>query len=156
MMDPFYIRVHERDNVAIIVNPDGLPAGTRFRTGLTLVESIPQAHKVALRDIYHGEPVIRYGHTIGAAARAIKAGSWVREDSLTLPPPPSLDGLPLTTATPESQEPLAGYAFEGFPNPDGSVGTKNILGITTTVQCVAPPGDYAVRRIKNEILPRFT
>jgi galactarate dehydratase len=35
------------------------------------------------------------------------------------------------------------------------VGTKNILGITTTVQCVAPTVDFAVRRIKAEILPRF-
>jgi galactarate dehydratase len=35
------------------------------------------------------------------------------------------------------------------------VGTKNILGITTTVQCVAPTVEYAAQRIKNEILPRF-
>ena len=51
--------------------------------------------------------------------------------------------------------PLTGYTFEGFRNPDGSVGTKNILGITTTVQCVAPTVDYAVRRIRAEILPRY-
>ena len=35
------------------------------------------------------------------------------------------------------------------------MGTKNILGISTTVQCVAPTVEYAVRRIKAEILPRF-
>ena len=35
------------------------------------------------------------------------------------------------------------------------MGTRNILGITTTVQCVAPTVDYAVRRIRQEILPRF-
>ena len=35
------------------------------------------------------------------------------------------------------------------------MGTKNILGITTTVQCVAPTVEYAAQRIKNEILPRF-
>ena len=50
---------------------------------------------------------------------------------------------------------LRSYTFEGFRNADGSVGTKNILGITTTVQCVAPTVDYAVRRIKAEILPRY-
>ena len=38
-------------------------------------------------------------------------------------------------------------------NADGSVGTRNILGIATTVQCVAPTVDYAVRRIKSEVLP---
>ena len=53
------------------------------------------------------------------------------------------------------QPALAGYTFDGFRNADGSVGTKNILGITTTVQCVAPTVEYAVRRIRDEILPRF-
>ena len=44
-----------------------------------------------------------------------------------------------------SLPPLTGYTFEGYRNPDGTAGTKNILGITTTVQCVAPTVDYAVR-----------
>lgn len=37
----FYIKVHETDNVAIIVNDNGLKAGTRFPDGLELVEHIP-------------------------------------------------------------------------------------------------------------------
>jgi galactarate dehydratase len=154
-VDPLYIRVHERDNVGIIVNPDGLPAGTRFPDGLALSEHIPQAHKVALRDLERGEPVVRYGQVIGSATQPIKAGSWVREGLIDLPAPPPLDQLPLATAVPAAQPPLTGYTFEGFRNPDGSVATKNLLGITTTVQCVAPTVDYAVRRIKNELLPRF-
>src|SRR5262245_6949654 len=151
-----YIRVHERDNVAIIVDPEGAPAGTEFPGGLMASEHIPQAHKVALQQLNPGEPVIRYGQIIGTATRAIRAGSWVREDLVALPAPPPLDTLPLATAVPPAQPPLAGYTFEGFRNSDGSAGTRNILGITTTVQCVAPTVDYAVRRIKNEILPRFT
>ncbi|HEX7962764.1 MAG TPA: galactarate dehydratase [Terriglobales bacterium] len=154
-MHPLYIRVHPRDNVAIIVNPDGLPAGTHFPDGLTLAENIPQAHKVSLQDLDRGEPVIRYGQIIGSATRPLKAGSWVREELIELPAPPLLDQLPLATAVPAPQTPLTGYTFEGFRNSDGSAGTKNLLGITTTVQCVAPTVDYAVRRIKNEILPRF-
>ena len=153
-MNPLYIRVHERDNVAIIVNPEGLAAGTRFPSGLTLTEHIPQAHKVALRDLECGEPVLRYGQIIGHAARAIKAGSWMREDAIEMPAPPRLEDLPLATAPPAPQPPLTGHTFEGFRNQDGT-GTKNILGITTTVQCVAPTVDYAVQRIKEEILPRF-
>src|SRR5215470_12573726 len=150
-----YIRVHERDNVAIIVDPEGAPAGTQFPCGLILSEHIPQSHKVALQQLNPGEPVIRYGQIIGTATRTIKAGSWVREDLVALPAPPPLDALPLATAVPAPQPPLAGYTFEGFRNSDGSAGTRNILGITTTVQCVAPTVDYAVRRIKTEILPRF-
>jgi len=152
---PPYIRVHARDNVAIVVDADGLKAGTELPGGLRLLEHIPQAHKVAVHDIERCEPVIRYGQTIAFASCSIKAGSWVREEMLTVPPPPVLDELPLATATPPPQPPLSGYTFEGFKNADGSVGTKNILGITTMVQCVAPTVDYAVGRIKTEILPRF-
>lgn len=152
---PPYIRVHARDNVAIVIDADGLRAGTTLPDGLTLHDNIPQAHKIALIDVKVGSPIIRYGHTIAFANRAISAGSWIREEFLDVPAPPSLEELPLATATPAAQEPLTGYTFEGFRNADGSVGTKNILGITTTVQCVAPTVDYAVRRIKNELLPRF-
>ena len=150
-----YIRIHERDNVGIIVDPDGLRAGTQLPNGLNLRDNVPQAHKISLDAIQIGEPVVRYGHTIAFAKRAIEAGSWVREDVLEVPAPPSLDELPLATAIPALQPPLTGYTFEGFRNRDSSVGTKNVLGITTTVQCVAPTVDYAVRRIKNELLPRF-
>src|SRR5207302_6448468 len=76
-------------------------------------------------------------------------------EMLDEPPAPPLDLLPLATATPQPLPPLDGYTFEGFANRDGSTGTKNILGITTTVQCVAPTVDYAVRRLKAEVLPRF-
>ena len=151
-----YIRVHEHDNVAIIVDPEGAPAGFEFPGGLILREHIPQAHKVALRQLDPGDRVIRYGEIIGTATQLIRAGSWVHEDLVRLPAPPPLDALPLATAVPAAEPPLAGYTFEGFRNDDGSVGTKNILGITTTVQCVAPTVDYAVRRIKSEILPRFS
>jgi len=109
-----------------------------------------------LQDFSAGEPVLRYGQTIGIANRAIQAGSWVREELLDIPHPPSLDELPLATAVPRPLPLLTGYTFEGFRNPDGSMGTKNILGIATTVQCVAPTVEYAARRIKTELLPRFS
>lgn len=152
---PLCIRVHPRDNVAIVVADDGLAAGTQILNGPALMERIPQAHKVALCDIESAQPVTRYGHTIAFTNRRIRAGAWVRQEMLDVPEPPALDDLPLATAPPPPQPALTGYTLEAYRNPDGSVGTKNILGITTTVQCVAPTVDYAVRRIKSEILPRF-
>ena len=154
-MRPLYVQVDARDNVAIIVNAGGLRAETRFDSGLTLVEDVPEAHKVALVDIVAGAPIVRYGSVIGYAVGAIARGSWVHEERMRMPVAPALDDLPLATAVPAAMPALEGYTFEGFVNDDGSVGTKNILGITTTVQCVAPTVDYAVKRIKAELLPRF-
>ncbi|HEV2578775.1 MAG TPA: galactarate dehydratase [Acidobacteriaceae bacterium] len=152
---PLYVQVHPDDNVAIVVNEGGLPAGTKFESGLVLTENIPEAHKIALSDIHAGAPIVRYGSVIGFAEGEISKGSWVHEEKMRLPSAPSLDSLPLATAVPPALPPLEGYTFEGFVNDDGSVGTKNILGITTTVQCVAATVDYAVRRIRQEILPRY-
>jgi len=150
-----YIRVNDRDNVGIIVHPDGVAAGVQLPGGLTAREKVPQSHKVALRDIDASEAILRYGQVIGYANRAIPAGAWVREELIDMPAPPPLDQLPLSTAVPAAAPPLEGYTFEGYRNPDGSVGTRNILGIATTVQCVAPTVEYAARRIREELLPRF-
>jgi galactarate dehydratase len=155
-MRPLYVKVHAADNVAIIVNASGLKQGTRFEDGLILLSDIPEAHKVALIDIALGQPILRYGVVIGNAEVAIHAGDWVHEGIITLPASPSLDDLPVGTNVKEAEEPLQGFTFEGFVNDDGSVGTKNILGITTTVQCVAATVEFAVKRIRTELLPRFT
>lgn len=152
---PRYIRVHENDNVAIVVTEGGLSAGTRFADGLMLAEAVPEAHKVALTDLAEGDAIVRYAVTIGIANRAIERGSWVHEGLMTPPDAPSLASCSLATATPEPLPVLEGYTFEGYRNADGSVGTKNILGISTTVQCVAATVNYAVKRIKAEVLPRY-
>ena len=72
-----------------------------------------------------------------------------------MPSPPDLNLLPIANNVPAALPPLQRYSFSGFINTDGSVGTRNMLGITTTVQCVAPTVDFAVRRIKAELLPRY-
>jgi galactarate dehydratase len=155
LREPLYIKMHECDNVAIVANDGGLPAGTTFPSGLTLVDKVPQGHKVALVDLAAGDAVVRYNVVIGRAARAIRAGSWVHERLLEMPAARSLAGLPIGTVKPPPLPALEGYSFEGYRNQDGSVGTRNILAITTTVQCVAGVVEFAVKRIKDELLPRY-
>jgi galactarate dehydratase len=152
---PRYIKLNERDNVAIVVNDFGLPAGAQFPSGLTLRTFVPQGHKTALVDIDEGAPILRYGEVIGHAASPIRAGEWVDEARIRMPEAPSLDNLEIATAVPPVLPPLEGYTFDGYRNPDGSVGTKNILGISTSVQCVAGTMDYAVKRIRDELLPKY-
>jgi galactarate dehydratase len=152
---PLYIQMHEADNVAIVVNDGGLPAGAVFASGLTLREKVPQGHKVALVDLAAGAPVLRYNVVIGQALRDIAAGSWVHEGLLQMPEARELVGLPMATVKPPPLPALDGYTFQGYRNADGSVGSRNILAITTTVQCVAGVVDFAVQRIKAELLPHF-
>ncbi len=153
--EPLYIKLNAQDNVAIIVNAGGLPQGTVFPCGLELEEHVPQGHKVALRDLNQDEPIVRYGAVIGYALRPIKKGSWINESLVRMPVPPELDELPIATNVPETLPPLEGYTFEGYRNPDGSAAIRNILGIATSVQCVTGVLGFAVKRIKEELLPKY-
>ena len=152
---PLTIRMNSRDNVAIVANNGGLPAGTVLSTGQILRDKIPQGHKVALLDLQKNDAVLRYGVPIGYATQDIAAGSWVHERLLRMPQARTLDELPLATVKPEAAPALEGFTFEGYRNADGSVGTRNILAITQTVQCVAGVTAFAVQRIKSELLPQF-
>ena len=152
---PRTIRIHPNDNVAVVVNDGGLPVGTALSGGPTLVQAVPQGHKVALVDLAEGDAVRRYNVVIGYANRSLPRGSWVNEKTLRMPAAPGLDGLPMATVPPPVMAPLDGYTFEGYVNADGSVGTRNILAITTTVQCVSGVVDVAVARIKKELLPLY-
>ncbi|TFZ07622.1 galactarate dehydratase [Ramlibacter humi] len=153
---PHTIRMHPADNVAIVANDGGLPAGTVLASGLGLKDKVPQGHKVALVDLPEGTAVLRYNVPIGYALKDIPAGSWVHERLLRMPEARELDDrLPIANARREPLPPLEGYTFEGYRNADGSVGTRNILAITQTVQCVAGVTDFAVQRIKAELLPRY-
>ncbi|WP_291518165.1 galactarate dehydratase [Acidovorax sp.] len=160
MQQALTIRMHADDNVAIVANDGGLPVGTLLPqgvpgAGIALRDKVPQGHKVALQDIPEGAVVRRYNVPIGYALKPIQAGSWVHERLLQMPSARALEGLPMATVKPPVLEPLTGYTFEGYRNADGSVGTRNILAITTTVQCVAGVVAQAVRRIKAELLPLY-
>ena len=152
---PRLIRMHPADNVAIVATPGGLRAGARPEDGPVLQEAVPEGHKVALEDIPKGGAVRRYDVVIGHATCDIGRGGWVNEDRLALPEPPEMTRLPVATrVSPPSRKP-AQKTFEGYRNPDGSVGTRNLLGITSTVQCVSGIVDHAVARIRAELLPKY-
>ncbi|TCS65832.1 galactarate dehydratase [Primorskyibacter sedentarius] len=149
------IAMHPADNVAIVANDLGLEAGAQVPDGPMLRERVPQGHKVALTDIPRGAPVRRYNVIIGHAAEDLPAGSWVNEMRLDMPSAPGFEGLPMATAKVDPGPPVTGKSFEGYRNADGRVGTRNLLAVSTTVQCVSGVVEHAVARIRAEILPRF-
>ena len=152
---PLYIRMHANDNVAIVVNDGGLNAGTEFPGEFVLKTRVPQGHKIALVDLAEGDAIRRYDVVIGYALKDIPQGSWIEESVVRMPPPRELQDLPISTRKAPQMEPLQGYTFEGYRNADGTVATRNILAITTTVQCVAGVVEHAVKRIKAELLKDY-
>jgi len=72
-------RIHAADNVATLLGDaeDGVELRGEGSGTLALLEPVALGHKVAVADIGAGEPVVKYGITIGTARRPIRAGEWV-------------------------------------------------------------------------------
>jgi galactarate dehydratase len=160
MDSPRSIKIHSSDNVAIVANQGGLIAGSVFPNddsacGITLIDKVPQGHKFALIDFKPGDPIFRYNVCIGKAIKAISRGAWINESMIEMPKAMAMSELPKATKTLSHVDALEGYHFDGYQNADGSVGTRNILAVTTTVQCVSGVVDFAVKRIKEELLHRY-
>ncbi len=154
MSTPLYVKIKEQDNVAIAVKE--IKAGTQVMEGIVARQDIPQAHKIALCDIPQGGAVIRYGVVLGYALAPIAQGDWINEHMLELPTPPDLDSMRFSTnlVTDLPEPPVA--TWEGYENPGGGpAGTRNILGISTTVQCVTGVLNVAVERMRRELLPKY-
>ncbi len=114
------------DDIAAGETPDGLsaPARTDIATG----------HKIARHDIAEGAVVRRYGQVIGRARAAIATGEHVHTHNLVMDDGPRQAEVGVDARPPE---PLSGVTFQGIVRPDGRVGTRNYIGVLTSVNCSA-------------------
>jgi altronate hydrolase/galactarate dehydratase len=126
------IRLHPSDNVVIALAD--LAAGTVLpELGLPLAAPVPRGHKIAVAPIPAGDNVIRYGQIIGAATQPIPAGDHVHSHNLGMGAHDTdyafgTDLRPLPPVT-------GARHFLGYRRPDGQVGTRNYLGVLTSVNC---------------------
>lgn len=155
-MSKIIVKLNVEDNVAVAVEP--IKTGEVVADGLVALNDIPQAHKIALVDIPAGEEIRRYNTIIGYAKNDIKKGSWINQFMVRLPEPPGLDDMTYATnLVPVAKLPDPPVkTWLGYRNPQGGpAGTRNILGIVTTVQCVTGVLNVAVDRIRKELLPKY-
>ncbi len=81
MAEQSAFQIKQEDNVATALQ--ALEPGTVQLLGdgmepsLEAVTEVPAGHKIALRDIGPGEPIVKYGVVIGRSTKEIKKGSWV-------------------------------------------------------------------------------
>ena len=89
MSDILALKVNDKDNVATIFSNDvkaGMTVSIRDKKGNsvseTLLADIPYGHKVAVKPIAKGEPIVKYGEEIGVATKDIKTGDYVHVHNL--------------------------------------------------------------------------
>jgi altronate hydrolase len=133
---PPVVRIHPSDNVAVAVH--ALEPGTTIAVGderIILTESVPAGHKIALTELEAGQPVVKYGFTIGETTAPVARGAWIHAHNLRT----RLDGVTDFRYQPVSQRsarPDAVPTFSGYRRDNGRVGTRNEVWVLNTVGCV--------------------
>jgi len=144
MSTPRTIRLSPDDNVVVAV--DQIAPGA-VAAGVTARERVPRGHKMALAGIREGEPVRKYGQTIGFASKPISPGDWVHEQNVALRDFARDYRFAEAARNDEILPPELRATFEGYPRPNGKTGTRNYIGILTSVNCSASVAKFIAEEV---------
>jgi altronate hydrolase len=144
------IVLHERDNVGVAKEP--LSPGMLLASagGIAVSADVPAMHKIAIRDIPDGEKIRKFSQVIGYATQAIAAGEHVHIHNCAYGAIDA-DAAPCTEARPTRFVPAAQRpTFMGYMRESGRAGTRNYLGIVTSVNCSATVARHITAAIERE------
>lgn len=130
------LKIHPADNVAVILT-DNNPVA-------------PRGHKIALRNIAKGEPVVKYGFPIGRATQDIAEGEWVHSHNIAT----ALGANEEYTYNPSRNTPAVKtepLTINGYLRSNGEIGIRNELWIVPTVGCVNGQANAIVERLRQEV-----
>ena len=130
------VRLHPDDNV-VTARIDLLPNTAVGGEDVSCAARIPAGHKVATRRIEVGEPIRKYNQIIGFATEAIEPGQHVHTHNVEMRDFArdyafGADVRP-TAFVPADQR----ASFQGFLRDNGKAGTRNFIGVLSTVNCSA-------------------
>lgn len=140
------LRLHDADNVIIAI--DGVEAGQQLPYAGQARKRVPKGHKIASSRIAAGEAIRKFGQVIGFASMNIELGDWVHEHNVVL------QNFERDYAFASAAKPDDGLrsgelpaTFEGFRRTDGRVGTRNYIGILSSVNCSATVADFIAEAV---------
>jgi altronate hydrolase len=131
---PRTLRLNAKDNVVIAVDTVDAGAGG---DGITATARIPKGHKMATAKIAKGQPILKFGQIIGFATEDILPGTHIHTHNCGFAAF-DRDYAFCQDARSEAVLPVAQQAtFEGYRRANGKVGTRNYIGVVTSVNCSA-------------------
>ncbi|MBI1395691.1 MAG: altronate dehydratase [Betaproteobacteria bacterium] len=130
------IRLHPADNVVVARTDVGIgtpltPDGLRSRS------QAPAGHKFAAVTIAAGQPILKYNVVIGFAAADIPAGTWVHAHNMEFREFDRDYAYGADFRAVEFVPDAERASFMGIVRDNGQVGTRNFIGILSTVNCSA-------------------
>lgn len=140
------LRLSGADNVLVAI--DVVDKGATAPEEITARDRIMKGHKMAAAVIRKGEPVRKFGQIIGFAKSDIAKGDWVHEHNTGMADF-ARDYAFSKDARPEDILPVGRQAtFQGYRRANGKVGTRNYIGIMTSVNCSATVAGFIAEEIK--------
>src|SRR5262245_3370418 len=134
MATPRTIRLAPEDNVVVAV--DSI-AARATAAGVTARERGGRGHKMAVAPISQDAPVRKSGQIIGFASKPVAPGDWVHEHNVTLHDFARDYRFAEGARNDEILPPELRATFEGYVRPGGRTGTRNYIGVLTSVNCSA-------------------
>lgn len=149
-----WIRLHLNDNCIVALRALNPGETIEVENGTVEVQKpIGAGHKMAIQTINSGGSVLKYGWPIGVATESILPGTHIHDHNLKCEHRMDYEGL--ASMTPSPPTPIQGKTFEGYVRPSGKVGTRNYIGIISTVNCSASVSRYIANHFTPEILSRY-
>jgi len=143
---PRMLRLSPADNVLVAV--DMVEKGAVAPEQVTALDRIMKGHKMAAAPIREAEPVRKFGQIIGFATRDIARGEWVHEHNTGMHDF-ARDYAFAVDAKPEEVLPASERAtFQGYRRANGKVGTRNYIGIMTSVNCSATVAGFIAEEVR--------
>ena len=146
------VKLNENDNVATALRK--LNAG-EITQNLKIINDIPKGHKIALRKILKGEKIIKYDQLIGIASKDILPGEHVHVDNTDFKSTDHDYEFSTSIKLPNMIEPENRPKFRGYKRLNGKVGTRNYIGILTSVNCSATAAKNIAQVFTEEKLSKF-
>jgi galactarate dehydratase len=135
------IILNPADDVGVARQKIGKGEATGY-DGLMAKDLIGRGHKVALKAIKSGQEVHKFGQVIGVATSDIKPGQHIHLHNLQMIPSEHEYQLGGSNRD-EGLLPVAERrTFMGFDRGPGGVGTRNYIGIISSVNCSATVSRY--------------
>jgi len=146
------IVLSKNDNVG--VSQFIIPEKTKIEgREINTIDPIPFGHKVCLKSVNKGDPIIKYDQIIGFASKNIQAGEHVHSHNLEFK---EFKRDFKVTDKKNIIEEKADTFFKGIMRDNGDVATRNYIGIVSTVNCSATVTKMIVEKIKySEILKDY-
>jgi altronate hydrolase len=149
--NPRILRLHPADNVLVALDP--VDQGRPLDGGLVATTRIPKGHKLASVAIPSGAPVLKFGQIIGFATADIAPGAHVHTHNVGMH---AFERHAEHVDAAERVATVAPATFEGFRRANGKVGTRNYIGILTSVNCSATVAKYIAQAVERSgILAEF-